>query len=67
MEKAIKKSVEGISRSLPDVSSSVLAEYLHISVTPDTGIVICRGFMNSILTFTASANGATDRRSSSNA
>jgi len=52
-----KKKVEIEIHSLPDLISPVLAEYLHTSVTPDMGIEICRGFLNSIFTFTASANG----------
>lgn len=42
------------THSLPDVTSLVPGECLHIRVTPDTGIEICRGFLNSIFTFTAS-------------
>lgn len=45
------------TQSLPDFSSTVLGKCLHIRVTPDTGIGIWRGFLNSTFTVTASVTG----------
>lgn len=42
---------------LPDFVSSELAESSHIRETLDTDTGICKGFLNSMSTLTASAQG----------
>lgn len=54
----LEKEKREIERILPVFDSSDLGESSHIKVTLEREIGICKGFLNSIFTFTGSAKGS---------